>query len=355
MRHCWLILISFLCLACVAQAHAVPPDRPPVVQNQEAKNMITKDAQKAIDAGLAYLAKGQADVGSWGTGQYSGNVAVTSLAGLAFLSGNHHSDRGQYGKAVTKAVRYLLSQESKDTPGFFTSKGGAFHGPMYGNGFTVLFLADAHGTITDKKLKTEVKEALERAVRLIIRAQNAEGGWRYQPRPIDADLSVTAVQVVALRAARDVGFEVPKRALDMAAQYVKSCQHKDDGGFRYQSFGGTSGFARTAAGLTSLNRLGVKDGEAVDKGMGYLRKFDLKNADAVTTMHYSYGHYHAAKAMWYKGGKEWQAWFPVVRDELTKRQKDDCWTEGLMTPHYSTAVALIILQMPHANLPSLKR
>ena len=52
----------------------------------------------------------------------------------------------------------------------------------------------------------DLKEKLESAVKLIEDTQNQDGqtsrdgGWRYQPRQGDADLSVTVVQVLALRA-----------------------------------------------------------------------------------------------------------------------------------------------------------
>jgi RNA polymerase sigma factor (sigma-70 family) len=324
------------------------------VQKKDAKVLITKETQKAIDAGLAYLAQEQADDGSWGTQQQQGSTAVTSLAGLAFLSGNHHPDRGEYGKTVTRAVRYVLSQEHKDTPGFFHAKGAA-HGPMYNHGFAVLFLADAHAAIADKKLKTEVKDALDRAVKLTLDSQNEQGGWRYQPKPQDADLSVTAGQVAALRAARDAGIGVPQAALDKAIAYVKSCHHPDNGGYRYQPLGGPAGFARSAAGVMSLNRLGVKDGEALDNGMDYLRKSDLKNE--TVKMHYFYGHYYAAKAMWYAGDKDWRKWYPPVRDELLESRKEgNRWSSGNPAdPHYCTAMALIILQMPQGHLASMRR
>jgi hypothetical protein len=329
-------------------------------QEKGSKDLITKKTQKAIDAGLAYLVREQAADSSWGAGNFKGSVAVTSLAGLAFLSGEPRPGRppaidpnvGPYGKVMTKAVEFVLSREDAGTSGFFRDATAA-HGPMYGQGFAVLFLADAHGAIADKKLKTEVKEALTRAVKLLIDSQNAQGGWRYQPRPQDADVSVTACQVAALRAARDAGIEVPQATIDKAADYVKSCQHPDDGGFRYQPVGGPSGFARTAAGLTSLNRLGVKDGEPVDNAMNYLRKADMKSGEV--QIHYFYGHYYA-KAMWYAGDNEWQKWYPAIRDELLESRKGgDHWSQGLPDPHYSTAMALIILQTPHAHLPSLKR
>ena len=46
-----------------------------------------------------------------------------------------------------------------------------------------------------------LRDALERAVALIVSSQNDQGGWRYEPRPADADISVTVMQLVALRAA----------------------------------------------------------------------------------------------------------------------------------------------------------
>ena len=53
-----------------------------------------------------------------------------------------------------------------------------------------------------REFRPDVREALRRAVRLIVNTQNSEGGWRYQPVRNDADLSVTVCQIMALRAAR---------------------------------------------------------------------------------------------------------------------------------------------------------
>ena len=69
-------------------------------------------------------------------------------------------------------------------------------GPMYGHGFATLFLGEVYGMTGDE----QVKEKLQKAIRLIQKTQNAEGGWRYQPVPYDADISVTICQVMALRA-----------------------------------------------------------------------------------------------------------------------------------------------------------
>ena len=48
--------------------------------------MLTPETDKAIQSGLAWLAHSQNADGSFGTSTYRGNIAVTSLAGLAFMS-----------------------------------------------------------------------------------------------------------------------------------------------------------------------------------------------------------------------------------------------------------------------------
>jgi len=55
----------------------------------------------------------------------------------------------------------------------------------------------------------ELEKTLRKAVDLITKAQSPSGGWRYQPNPGDQDLSVTVMQIVALRVANNA--EIPYR------------------------------------------------------------------------------------------------------------------------------------------------
>ena len=73
------------------------------------KALITPECQKAIDRGLEYLAAQQAANGSWGSGAYRENVAVTSLAALALMAGGHQPGRGKYGKRITSALEFVLA------------------------------------------------------------------------------------------------------------------------------------------------------------------------------------------------------------------------------------------------------
>src|SRR5262245_46056520 len=129
--------------------HALKDDAMP--DGSQSRGMITRAAQEAIDLGLAYLAREQHADGSFGTGQHRGNVAITSLAGLAMMSGGHQPGRGRYGQTVTRALQFVLDQEQRaDRPGFLHSRTAILHGPMYGHGFGTLFLAEAHGMVTNR-------------------------------------------------------------------------------------------------------------------------------------------------------------------------------------------------------------
>lgn len=328
------------------------------------RGMITEPTQRAIDAGLAYLANVQLPDGSWGTNAYRGNVAVTALGGLALMAGGYQPGRGRYGRNVTAAVNYILRNEDQfQHPGFLSSGRGATHGPMYGHGFATLFLAEVYGMVNERQLRDRLRRTLGRAVQLIINTQNNEGGWRYRPVRADADLSVTICQIMALRAARNAGIAVPKTVADRCTQYVKDCQDlRGSGGFRYQRNSGQAGFARTAAGIVALYSAGVYDGPEVKAGLNYLRQYRpgrggggfFQNAEV--QLHYYYGHYYAVQAMWIAGGNYWREWYPAIRDELlASRRNDGFWQMGIMCPHYCTAMALIILQVPNNYLPILQR
>ncbi|HEX8915870.1 MAG TPA: prenyltransferase/squalene oxidase repeat-containing protein, partial [Humisphaera sp.] len=185
------------------------------------------------------------------------------------------------------------------------------------------------------------------------KTQNAEGGWRYQPAPYDADISVTICQVMALRAARDAGLQVNKEVIDKSIEYVKRCQNPD-GGFNYMAGQGPggSGFPRSAAGVAALYYAGVFDGPQLENGLKYLQQFiPGKDGGGRGEGHYYYGHYYAVQANFLAGGEYWKGWYPAIRNELVGRQGPDGSWSGDFNEEYCSAMALIILQMPNRYLP----
>ena len=314
----------------------------------QAVEMLTPAAERSIQRGLTWLSSRQHDDGSFGSGAYRGNVAVTALAGMAMMSGGSTPGRGQYGGQIDRCVDYLLANTRQS--GFIMAPGTASHGPMYGHGFATLFLSECYGM----SRKPELRGKLSAAVKLIVNTQNSDGGWRYQPRRADADISVTACQVMALRAARNAGLFVPGDTIDRCIDYVKRSQNAD-GGFMYMVSGGQSGFARSAAGVVALYSAGVYEGPEISKGLEYLMQF-RPGADAVRReTYYFYGQYYAAQAMWLAGGKHWDQWCPAVRDDLIGRQRTDGSWLSPISQEYATAMALIVLQMPENCLPIFQR
>lgn len=305
---------------------------------------ITPELNDAVDRGLSFLAAEQQDDGSFGAERYGRHAGITALACLAFMSHGDLPGRGTYGPQVEKGLQFIL--DSAHENGLLAAD--TSHGPMYGHGFATLFLAEIYGQTQDSR----VREALIKAIRLIVGSQNNEGGWRYQPVPNEADISVTVCQVKALRAARNAGIKVPKETIDKAIEYVRRCQNPD-GGFRYMLNSGNSAFPRSAAGVMTLYAAGVYEDQAIDRGLEYL--LDHLPGEGRNTPHYYYGQYYGVQAMFFAGGEYWQRWFPAIRDVLLERQASDGHWEGQAGKAYGTAMALIVLQMPNRYLPIFQK
>lgn len=323
---------------------AVPPPAGKELDNPIKGDEITPEQQKAVERGLAYLASRQQADGSFGTmGGRGSGTAISSLGAIAFMSAGNLPGRGKYGENVTKAADYIISSSQ---PNGLLSETDE-HGVMYAHGFATLFLGEVYGMTADER----VKDPLTRAVRLIQKTQNHEGGWRYTPAPLDADISVTITQVMALRAARDAGIKVEKTVIDKAVKYVEGLQNAD-GGFNYMAgSGNNSAFPRSAAGVATLYYAGISEGKQVDAGLAYIERFTPGRGMQAETPHYYYGHYYAAQAMFLAGGEHWGKWYPAIREELLARQNaDGSWT-GEVSSEYCTAMALIVLQMPNRYLP----
>jgi hypothetical protein len=352
-------VVFFLMAALIAQPMPalLAADHIAAQPNQVRGDEITPGQQRAVEKGLSWLASQQAANGSFGAGQQGANAAVTALAGLAFMEAGNLPGRGKYADNVSRCQKFIL--DSCQESGLIAAPDA--QSPMYGHGFATLFLGELYGMTFDDN----IKEKLQKAVALIERTQSTQpgndGGWRYQPVPNDADISVTICQVMALRAARDAGIKVEKSVVDKAIAYVRACQNPD-GGFSYQaSMGGAGGsmFPRSAAGVAALYYAGIFEGTELDRGLKYLKQFTPGHAAAAgpngqpidVQSFYFYGNYYAVQAMFLAGGDYWKSWYPAIRDQLIVRQSPQGNWTGDFTDEYATSMGLIILQMPNRYLP----
>lgn len=310
-------------------------------------------AVSATDKGLAYLASTQQSDGCWrGEGNF---VGVTAACALAFMAHGHVPGSGLYGNNTAKALQYLLRYANNDGLIFRKEAGPS---PMYHHGLATLALAEAWGQTGDKRLR----DALKKAVDLICSTQNGQGGWRYQPKISDADLSVTVMQLMALRAAKDAGMAVPKEVIDAGIAYVKACHNGKgsgkDGGFAYTP-GGGSGWARTGAGITSLQVAGNYKANEVSEGIEYLMTFQPVGEKKAEDF-WDYGSYYATMGMYQAqslgawGKKAWTQFYPAMTKlEISRQKPEGSWEGG--QPPYPTAMALLVLEIPCRYLPIYQR
>lgn len=343
-----LILISAILFTSASYGQELNKSNPEVVVTIDART------EEVIRGALKWLASKQTPNGSWGsTGEESyRKIAMTGYAIMAFLSCGHLPGEGEYGKTVSAGVQYLLDQIQPD--GIIGNRDDGQY--MYGHGIATIALSEVYG----QTKSANIKPKLERLIRLIVSSQNREGGWRYRPISYDADISVTVLQVVALRSAKNAGLNVPQQTIDNAVKYVKRCYDQRTGGFSYQP-GSGAGFARTSAAIYSLQVCGLYDDPMVKKGSEYLIRALEKNEKQEW---FTYGHFYAAPAQYMIGGEVWRKWYNGIKKILLEDVKSDrgmYWWEPKrdrgrdIGPVYCTSIFTTILATPYHYIPLYQR
>lgn len=390
-------LVLLLGLAAVLLLRPPAPAR----ADQPGRDLVDARTHAAIERGLRYLARAQAEDGSWRSnagkkvndtyrvfeqGENVSHVGVTALGILAYLAGGHLPGRGPYGAVVERALGFVIDQVQSS--GMIEGSGTR----MYSHAFATLALAEVYGMTSEPR----VRAALEAATKFTVECQNTTGGWRYVPFSPDSDMSVTVCQVVALRAARNVGIKVPQSTIDRALNYVlESAYTKPEarGGFLYQPQDvrwNRDSYALAAAGLTTLFQAGLYDNASIarwirehkvrrdprdplpriEDTVAYMKR-QYQEVARETPDHYFfwYGGYYATQAMYLVGGAqpaEWAAWYTTIRDQILRRERrrtdpttgedQSFWLSNVDATHaYATASALLILQFPLDYLPIHQR
>ncbi len=336
-------------------------------------------ADEAVARGLAYLHRSQNPDGSWSVeslGRFGqprgvpvgpGDLAVTALSVMAFLSAGHVPGEGPYRDTVDRGIRYVLTNQSRT--GLFAAPFGG-NTEMYYHGICTLLLAEAAG-MTDGRLADDLRARLASAVKVILQAQRRgvgrdAGGWRYRVDGQDADLSVTGWQLLALRAARNVGCDVPADRIRAAVEYVRRCHDLRTGGYTYQANGfGNVTIPCTGTGVLALELCGKeyhKTPEAVRAA-----SFLVRNPLARGQAHFFYGVYYVSQAMFQLGDTLGANYWKTYREDLHRlllqalpQRADGAWTgraidDGRLGPAYCTAMAVLALTVEYRLLPIYQR
>ncbi|MBT6155018.1 MAG: terpene cyclase/mutase family protein [Planctomycetaceae bacterium] len=316
-----------------------------------------KQVDDTIVKALQYLADNQDPSGAWKTDSYGESTATTSLSVMAFLAAGHVPNEGPYGRQIVKGIRWVLDHQEAN--GMLVHRRS--HGPMYSHGISTLMLAEVAGMV-DGQLEKDCQAGLEDAIRLILKAQQVNknsrhaGGWRYQANSPDSDLSVTGWQLLALRAAKDVGCDVPADAIEKAVDYVKGCAVRGNNGFGYQSGSGPTP-TRTGTGILCLEVCGQHHAAEALGGADFLLRRPLKYNDN----YFFYGVYYCTVGMFKVGDKYWdETKKHLVQVLVSNQEADGSWlvrgrSESRIGRVYCTSMSVLALAVEYQYLPIYQR
>ena len=344
----------------------------------------TPASDRAVIGGLNWLARHQAPAGNWslqygkyckgghpcsGEGSIISDAGATAMAILAYQAfGLTHmvkksekrssdNDSVDYRHQLQKAIFWLIKHQNPQTGDL----SAGCPQPMYAHGLATIALCEAFAMTGDPK----VGAAATKAVRLIERAQNeALGGWRYHPRPMDADTSVTGWQVMALKSAEMAGIGVNSMCYEGSRKWLASVAKGEHHGlYVYQPYKEVEP-AMTAVGMLCQEYLGVApDDPALLEGKRYL----LENLPDANLQRDIYYWYYATLAMHNFLDADFDRWNRPMRKTLITTQCKEGCAEGSWDPAnptmdrwssagrvYETAFSTLTLEVYYRFLPLFK-
>ncbi|MGN6367236.1 MAG: prenyltransferase/squalene oxidase repeat-containing protein [Phycisphaerae bacterium] len=350
--------------------HLPPPIAPPVVpsnpgavmpqrsfdERQRALEKFggTPETEAAVSRALAYLSRMQQPDGHWTKvmgemregDKDAHDTALTGLSVLCFLASNHTPNHaGPYQQTVRKGIDYLIAREGAD--GDLRGDGN-----MYDQGIASLAMGEAAAMTNDAR----IIEASHRAAQFILDAQNGAGAWRYSPRDLFTDTSVTGWQVMALHSAERTGFKIPDEVRRKVFDYLGSVSTGREGmlaGYLTALPTSTMTAEATFARLLLGQQISAAQAQEV---ADYLDR-KLPSRDSLNFYYIYYG----SLALMQLQGEPWRRWNARMSRLLLELQDRTGATAGSWTTDsewgsrggriYTTALATLSLEVYYRYAP----
>lgn len=314
----------------------------------------TPECEDAVVKALYFLQGTQNPDGSW---DKQHPVAMTGLALLAYLGHCETPQSPEFGETVLKAITYLTNV-GMTNDGYLTNKDLTNIQWVYDHGIAAYALAEAYTFCSTLNINIpNLDKVTEKAGDIIMKGQGDSGGWVYKFESTNSgDNSVGFWQIQALKAGKHTGLwptskftKVSRKALD----WLEAVQGKD-GAIGYRSDANRSP-GLTGGGVLAFQMWDKGSGKEAKAGVKYIAensKFEWGNDSANL-----YYHYYNAQAMMNHGGKEWDDYNEMFRDNLLKAQAEDgSWNQpgvphGPINVHMSTCLATLMLEVYYRFLP----
>lgn len=352
----FLFVVILLCLP--ALSYAQEPDAKSSVFEKDRTDL-------AVDKAIQFLISQQREDGAILDKGIDTTMTALSLMAMASV-GIQPGEATPKGKAMQRALEFVLRDDRVDDQGYFGRKDGS---RMYGHGIITLMLTELLGMGTSAEQDQLIHDRCQKAIDVILSSQKEKkpthfrGGWRYNPNSRDSDLSVSVWQVMALRSAKNDGLQVPASAIVDAVDYLKRSYaspldrngfpDKKASGFTYEPHHTNPSFTMTAAGLLSMQVCGEYDSPLVAGAADWLLEHPPKWKDRFA----SYGTYYYSQGMYQKGGEHSKVAQQLVQEMLLEKQAGNgSWLaeNGSEKGHgtvYATSLAVLSLSVKYHYLP----
>ena len=322
---------------------------------------------------LRWLKKTQKESGAW-----TGDIANTALAVLAYLAHGETPASKEFGTTVEKAIQYLIDAQTIDGNGVCKFRGAG--GTEYGYLICTYALCEAYGMTKNPNAKQAALIALDR----IVKNQSPTGGWDYNMKKTSTrdDMSFEGWALQAVKAGKMAGLHPDglDECIKKAIKCLKTRNFKN-GGFNYCAGGGPTGL--TATGCLCMQLLGYGDQQevnaALDMMRGWLPVFEAKGGltagGPTPGTNPQYYCYYAAQCKYQAGMcqgatpanvKSWQDWNLAMKQVYPKTMKDagtidgidgkpkacGFWDQGYNNPTMGTCLCALQLMVYYRYLPT---
>ena len=343
-------------------------------------------SEKAVNDGLAWLARHQDDDGSWsnrclgsespdskceqgaectGPGK-TYEMAHTGLALLAFQAGGHYDfNENTYSDEVRAGLDWMVEHQRPDGGLVGSAPPGRrarFHKHyMYEHGIAAFALTEACAVAAamGQPPNERYVDAARRAVDFIHQMQHDDGGWRYtDDLARRSDTSVAGWQVLALKTAKEAGIPVSEECVAGIRRFFAARATGQNGRTGYDSRHPATEATTGVGMLAQQFLLGQPDGPLVRDAADFLADYaenHWSDREASGQHRDFYLWYNCTLAMFQAGGEPWERWNPPVRDTIIRLQRHDGCARGSWDPSsrwgsaggriYTTALAALTLQV----------
>ncbi|MEM8710168.1 MAG: hypothetical protein AAGG01_04395 [Planctomycetota bacterium] len=301
------------------------------------------ETERAVEGGLAYLARRQRADGRWGRKEVDEKygqpmVGKTGLACLAFMGAGHTPSSGtKFSENVSKGLEFLRSVQDEESGHFGNTS-------SYGHAIATYALGEAYALTKDARLRTPLVRAAQHIIdnQVASRDPLLDGGWSYffpDGRTLDRwpRASVTAWQVMALESAKLGDIKVPTSVFTRARTFLVNSWDPSRGAFRYSHDPSRlrSDYpllpGSTPATMFALSLLGADIGAAqFEPARNFVQsrspqgyRFTGDDDFVYKAQGNLYFWYYGTLAMFRAGGDDWQRWNTAMKETLVPAQEQD--------------------------------